>query len=178
MTEEWRDIYGYEGCYQISNVGRVKNLKRAVQNRSCMAIKRERIMKLSVDKDGYYKVCLCKNNIKQTRFVHRLVATAFIQNPNQYPVINHKDENKKNNNPNNLEWCDVKYNTNYKNMPHRRANNLRKAVIQYTKDMQLVNTWTCRSEIEKVLNVSGGDITMCCLGRRKTAYGFIWKYAN
>ena len=107
MNEEWRDIEGYEGLYQVSNLGRVKSL-RDKNNK-----KRELILKPKTMRNGYLKVDLCKNGKQKTFTVHRLVATVFISNPKNFPVVNHKDENKLNNNISNLEWCTVLYNNCY-----------------------------------------------------------------
>ena len=109
MKAIWKDIKEYEGLYQINEKGEVKSLpKKAGRSQ-----RKAKILKTYTDKDGYIKVILCKNN--KTRFlsVHRLLAEAFIPNPLNLPQINHKDENKKNNDLNNLEWCDCKYNINY-----------------------------------------------------------------
>ena len=107
MNEEWRDIGGYEGLYQVSNLGRVRSL-RDKNNK-----KRELILKPKIMRNGYLKVDLCKNGKQKTFTVHRLVATVFISNPKNFPVVNHKDENKLNNNVSNLEWCTVLYNNCY-----------------------------------------------------------------
>ena len=107
MEEIWKDIKGYEGLYQVSNLGRVKSLKNSSGK------SRERIKTLRVSNRGYYLVNLCKNRYYETKSVHRLVAEAFIPNPENLPVINHKDENQLNNNFDNLEWCSQKYNLNY-----------------------------------------------------------------
>lgn len=107
--EIWKNIKNYEGLYKISNLGRVKSLPKYAGR----SYRKEKILKTYLDKNGYVKVILCKNN--RTRFlsIHRLLAEAFIPNPNDYPQINHKDENKQNNSLNNLEWCTCKYNINY-----------------------------------------------------------------
>lgn len=107
--EVWKDIDEYKGLYQISNLGRVKSLKKYAGK----SLREEKILKTYKDKDGYIKVILCKNN--KTRFlsIHRLLAEAFIPNPENLPQINHKDENKENNDIDNLEWCTCKYNINY-----------------------------------------------------------------
>lgn len=106
--EEWRDIKGYEGIYQVSNLGRVKSLGNGKK-------RKEKILKQQ--KTGrwknYYKVILFKNGIPKTKKIHRLVAEAFIPNPNNYPCVNHKDENPSNNFVENLEWCSYEYNNNY-----------------------------------------------------------------
>lgn len=109
--EEWKDVVGYEGLYRVSNFGRVKSLRRTATNgrRSVP----ERILKTHEVRDGYITVVLYKNKIPKRLSVHRLVATAFLQNKNNYPFVNHKDENKKNNHVENLEWCTREYNMNY-----------------------------------------------------------------
>ena len=130
MEEEWRDIKGYEGVYQVSNFGRVKSCEREVhfvKNTGTKFTKhfRERILSPNLSTPGYLTVMLYKDNCnggpKQSRRlqIHRLVAEAFIPNPNNYPQINHKDEDKSNNCVDNLEWCTRKYNMNYGTLPSR-----------------------------------------------------------
>lgn len=101
--ERWRDIKGYEGLYQISNCGRVKSLKYC----------KEKILKSIKSSNGYLQVNLYKDGKRKYFLVHRLVATAFIYNIENYSQINHKDEIKSNNYVSNLEWCDYSYNNNY-----------------------------------------------------------------
>lgn len=124
MKEVWKDVVGYEGLYQISNTGKVKSLPKWAGK----SLRKERILKTPPDKDGYIKVVLCKNN--KTRFlsVHRLMAEVFIPNPNNFPQINHKDENKQNNNLDNLEWCTCKYNINYGTRTERASKRFRNEV--------------------------------------------------
>lgn len=105
LIEEWRDIKGYEGLYQVSNLGKVRN-------------KKGKVLKQYRNNKGYPCVHMYKNNKYKTKNVHRLVAISFIENPNNLPQVNHKDEDKTNNVVTNLEWCTNKYNCNYGN--HRR----------------------------------------------------------
>ena len=108
--EIWRDIQGYEGIYKISNLGRVKSLNRIDSLGRNVPEK----IKAIVDNGNGYKVVNLKRNGKQKLFtIHRLVAKAFIPNPDNLPCVNHKDENKANNYANNLEWCTHEYNNNY-----------------------------------------------------------------
>jgi len=105
MIEEWKDVQGYEGSYQISDYGKVKSLQRKVNTRNVGGrISKEKILKSSLNAYGYPLVVLCCNNIRTTTLVHRLVAKAFINNLNNCPQVNHKDGNKQNNKLENLEW--------------------------------------------------------------------------
>lgn len=111
--EEWRDIKGYEGLYQVSNEGRVKSLARVwIMGKGGKRHKGETTMKVPKS-SRYCRITLTKDGIETNKSVHRLVAEAFIPNPNNYPIINHKDENTRNNNVENLEWCDYQYNNTY-----------------------------------------------------------------
>ena len=101
MIEDWKDIPGYEGLYVVSNNGRVMNVRSG------------RILKEHITKFGYKRIGIYKNGVCRMHFVHRLVAEAFIPNPDNLPQVNHKNEDKINNNVDNLEWCDSKYNMNY-----------------------------------------------------------------
>ena len=115
MIEKWRDIPEYEGIYQVSNLGNVKVLDRVVNSAIKHSDKVKRIGKTlkQYNKNGYMQVTLTINTKRKYYNVHRLVAQAFIDNPQNLPQVNHKDENKLNNNVNNLEWCTAKYNCNY-----------------------------------------------------------------
>ena len=125
MFEVFKDIKDYEGLYQVSNLGRVKSLQMG----------KERILKPSFDRYGYFHVTLCKNKKRKGFTVHRLVAQTFIQNPLNLPQINHIDGNKTNNNITNLEWCDLSY-----NIKHAYKNNLWKP-IKFQKTAKPVNVY-------------------------------------
>lgn len=99
--EIWKDVVGYEGLYKISNTGKVLNVKR------------NKLRSLIKDKDGYYQLGLSKNDVRTYHKVHRLVAIAFLENPNNLPVVNHKNEVKQDNRVENLEWCTQAYNNTY-----------------------------------------------------------------
>ena len=129
LIEEWRDVVGFEGLYQVSNLGRVKGLDRLVDtniNNVNRRIHKGKLLKPQFNNKGYKRVNLCKNGNINWAFVHRLVAEAFIPNPNNYPVVNHKDENPKNNCVENLEWCTQKYNMNWNGVMKKVGLKLRK----------------------------------------------------
>ena len=174
MNEEWKDIKGYEGLYQISNLGRVKSLRYA--NKQAF-YKREKLLKGANDKDGYLQVTLCKNNTKKTCRIHKLVAESFLDNPYNYSCINHKDENKQNNNYKNLEYCTIKYNNNYNEMPIRRGMKKRKPIVQLLNS-KIIKVWESSTIASEELNISRGNIISCLKNKRKTAGGYVWKYAE
>lgn len=159
--EEFKDIEGFEGLYQISNQGRVKSLAND-------KTKKEKILKSGKNKDGYLLINLWKNGKVKNYRVHRLVAQAFLPNPNNLSEVNHKDENKTNNNVNNLEWCDRQYNAEYSQ---------NKQVQQFSLDGTLLATFPSTIEVQRELGFNQGYISLCCNGRRKTAYKYKWKYA-
>lgn len=166
MTEDeiWCPIKGYENLYEVSDQGRVKSIGYG----------KERIMKPQRNKTCYLMVGLRKNREQKWYLVHRLVAQAFIPNPDNLPQVNHRDEDKTNNFVHNLEWCDRKYNCNY----GTRNQRISKPVLQFTKDGELVKDWKSTNDVERNLNYSHSNISECCLGKRKTANGFVWKYKD
>lgn len=179
--EIWRDIKGYEGLYQVSNEGRVKSLERKTQHRGRLITIKERFLKQSHDTKGYLMAHLYKNGIDNTLKVHRLVAEAFIDNPDNLPEVNHKDECKTSNVVENLEWCDTKYNINYGTHNERVAKSLTngitsKPIIQYDLDGNFIQEYPSMHEAARCLGLKQGGISMCCRGIAKTAYGFVWKY--
>ena len=117
MIEKFRPIQGYVGIYEISNMGRVKSLSRGVERKDGNTrVTEERIILPFITKCGYHQIVLCKDGVKKRQYIHRLVALAFIPNPNKLPIINHKDENKLNNRVDNLEWGSAYYNLRYGKM--------------------------------------------------------------
>ena len=165
-NEIWKDIFGYEGLYQVSNLGRVRSLKFG----------KERILSIRRSKFGYLLVNLCKNSDMKTFRVHRLVGQSFIPNPNNLPEINHRDEDKTNNKVVNLEWCSSKYNANFGTRNQRQAEKCSKSVIQYTKTGEFVKKWKSTHDVQRNLGFDQGHISQCCTGKRKSAYKFVWKY--
>lgn len=110
MKEIWKDIFNYEGLYQVSNTGKVKSLERKSFNGHVLITNKERFLKFGNNGNGYLFVNLSKDNTQKRLYVHRLVAFAFIPNPLNKETVNHKDGNKLNNCVENLEWCSQKEN--------------------------------------------------------------------
>ena len=174
MQEVWKDIKGYEGLYQISNLGNVKSVNRIVSRGTNFKPVRERILKTG-NKDRYRYVMLSKYGKSKTGWVHRLVAQAFIPNPDNLPCVNHKDENPSNNVVDNLEWCDYSYNNSYNNIRVKAAIPKRKAVVQYNKNGEFIRVWAHAREAAEALGINKRAIYECCKGRSQTSGGFIWK---
>ena len=178
MGEIWKDIQNYEGSYQVSNYGRVKSLSR-VDSRGNK--RNEKILKGRKNRQGYYDVALCKNGKRKYCRINRLVAEAFIPNPNNYPITNHKDENPSNNHVDNLEWCTYKYNNNYGTCIKRRSKSKSKKVV-------CINTGEIFNSIKEAANITGANasnITQCCKGKCKstgidtiTKEKLEWKYVD
>lgn len=171
MEEVWKDVLGYEGMYQVSDLGRVRSLDRHTTNGRFL---KGRLMKQRLNQ-GYLKVKLCKNNKHECRSVHRLVAFAFISNPNNYPVINHKNEIKTDNRVMNLEWCTVKYNTNYGSAIERRSSAIRgkvnkskncKVVYQYSNTGELLQRFPSIGEASRKLGVRKSTLQQILSGNR------------
>ena len=156
MKEEWRDIEGYEGLYMVSNFGRV------VSFQGC----NPRIMKLGMTHKGYLHVGLQKNKQHKTIVVHRLVAKAFIPNPDNLPQVNHKDECKTNNRVDNLEWCTDKYNHNYGTYIERQRNfhPRNTPVLMFDLNGNFEKEFISTREAAREMNASHALICHCCDG--------------
>lgn len=170
--EQWKDIQGYEGLYQVSNLGNVKSLKRKTLNNKCY---KDRILKYSLDGKKYSCVTLCKDGKGYTKKIHILVASAFIPNPDNKPQVNHKDGNKQNNCVSNLEWC-----TQIENMQHALKNKLKptKSILQCDLEGNVIKEWDCIRGCARQLNIPNQHIIRCAKGIRKTAHGYKWKYKD
>ena len=171
MKEIWRDIKGYEGKYMVSNTGKVKSLN---YNRTG----KEGIMESHVNVYGYLRVKLCKDGRKKWYMINRLVAQAFLPNPDNLPEVNHKDEDKTNNCVDNLEYCSSSYNKNYGTRTKRSAEKLSKPVFSVNKESGLIMWWQSAHEAERCTGINQGHICACCNGKLKSAGGHIWFYAD
>ena len=161
--EEWKDVKGYEGRYQVSNKGRVKSLNYKRQGS-------ESILKPHAATCGYLTVNLRVSGKTKILYVHRLVAEAFIPNPNGHKVVHHIDENTHNNKISNLIWMDEG-----EHHSMHTTRNLSKRVCQYTLDGELVKIWNSTAECGRN-GYSDTHISRCCNGKRKTHKGFKWVY--
>ena len=178
MIEEWRDIANFEGLYLISNLGHVKSVERYKRNNAGTQFINERLRVLTPDKDGYLKVCLSKDGKRYVRSVHRLVAEAFIPNPDNLPVINHKNEDKQDNKVENLEWCTVRYNTMYGTGRIRTSMKQGKPVEQMDLDGNVIDEFYSMCVAAKITGIPQPNIHKVCNGVRQTAGGYKWRYKD
>lgn len=175
VKEIWRDIPGYEGIYIINDRGVIRTLFREfkdVWNRNYIV--EEKILKPSTDTNGYKQVVLSKNGKRKSFKVHRLVAQTFIPNPNNYPQINHKDENKLNNNVDNLEWCTQLYNCQYGTRSIRCTKH-RKHKVKQIKENNVIATYNSMQEAEKETGVKYQNIYLS-IKKNQKAGGYRWEY--
>lgn len=174
--EIWKDIKGYEGLYKVSNLGRVKSLSR--RDRLNRVIQ-EKVLKPGSNKVGYLHVNLYKEGRVKICKVHRLVAQAFIPNPEDKPEVNHKDEDKTNNKVENLEWMTCKENINYgihnERSAKSRTNDKKRSKPIYGINIKTNERVEFPSTMEAQRNgFSSGTIVDCLKGRRKSHKGYKW----
>ena len=166
--ETWKEIAGYEGIYEVSDQGRVKSLWHG----------KEKILKPGKTTRGYLKVNLYKDGHRKPLLVHRLVSEAFIPNPQGLETVNHKDEDKTNNKVGNLEWMSQKDNNNYGTRNKRAGDALSKQVQMFDKSTcELLATFPSTMEADRVTGIAKQNISACCLGKRKSSGGYIWRYS-
>ena len=174
MKEIWKDIQGYEGLYQVSNLGNVKSFY----------FDPPIILKSCKNQKGYLHIVLNKNGIKKTVRIHRLVAQAFVDNPNNKEQVNHIDGIKINNNACNLEWV-----SNQENISHASKNGLLadvtgnnnprcRAINQYDLNNKFIKQWKSFYEIKKSLGIDRSCIWRCCIGKFQQSHNYIWRYAD
>ena len=200
MKEIWKDIEGYEG-YQVSNLGRVRSLDRIDSNNHPL---KGAILKPYISNSGYLLVGLYKQQKRNRKLLHRLVAEAFIPNPDNKPEIDHINTIKTDNTvflnedgsinykKTNLRWTTRKENINNPLTKTKMQINARKPskgkygkkhhrskpIIQYDKEGNFIKEWDCANDVERVLGISNKHIGSVCLGKRKSCGGYIWRYKN
>lgn len=173
----WKDVKGYENLYEVSENGDVRNKKNLV------------IISVAKCNSGYLKVHLYKNNKCTNKYVHRLVAEAFIPNPNKYRCVNHIDGDKLNNDKSNLVWCTHSDNNRHayverlktvsdKMKTAMKANGAkrRKAVVQCDMDGAVIREWDSITQVHNVLGISQSNISRCCRGIQESANSFKWYF--
>lgn len=160
--ETFVKIDGFEK-YEVSNLGKVRNIKSG------------RLLKSYLDKDGYLKHCLSEHNKKKYLFLHRIIAIAFIDNPEEKSCVNHIDENKTNNDLSNLEWCTVKENNIHGTRIKRASEKCFKKVIQLDLNDNVLNVFESMTQAEQETGALASHISNCCNGKRKSAGGYKWR---
>ena len=179
MIEVWKDIEGYEGHYQVSNIGRIKSVRRTVQTKQGDRNISERILKKIKIQTGYNQVMFSVGGVKKACKVSRLVASAFIDNPENKPQVNHINENKTDDRCLNLEWVTAKENINHgtaiSRMIQTQRNTRCKKVYQYTTQDQFVREWISVSEAARN-GFSKANISQCCMNKRKSHKNYKWSY--
>lgn len=190
--EIWKDIKGYEGLYQVSNYGRVRSLDRIVQFGKQKRIAKGKIIRLHhIKKPNYTQICvsLYKNRQGKNFIVARLVAEAFIPNPEGKPCIDHINTDPTDNRVGNLRWVTHKENSNNPKTIHKMKkafkgktglkgdkNNRSKKVLQFDLQGIFIREWNCTHQIEEEIGLTHTQVSRCCRGKYKTSGGFVWKF--
>lgn len=165
ISEIFVPIKDYEDRYLVSNTGKIFSIKRQI------------FLKPVIERN-YYRVQLFNGKKFKHFHIHRIVANTFLSNPYNLPEVNHKDEDKLNNNVSNLEWCTKTYNINYGTCIHRSLCKRSKQVEQYDKSNNLIDSYLSIMDAERVTKIPNANINACCKGKRNTAGGYIWRYVE
>lgn len=163
----WKDIPGYEGQYQVSNVGGM------VRNKTTGRILKPFLVPIG---GGYYSVSLYNDGKPKKYPVHRLVAKVWVPNPFGYNEVNHISECTRTNNAANLEWCDHNYNMNFGTVKDRIAKTLGKTVLQFNDKGTLIATYSSATDAQRKTGIPNQNISSCCRGKYRQAGGYIWKF--
>lgn len=165
MTEVWKPVPGYEGLYEVSDAGQVRRISTG------------RIIKPKVEKNGYVRVHL-SNKTAESILLHRIVAKAFVDNPNGFKTVNHIDEDKQNNCASNLEWCDMSYQNSYGKGAESRNKAKERPVLQYTKEGQFIRRYESIKQAGESLKIPVQNIwkNLNRYQRQKSVHGFVFNY--
>lgn len=194
MEEIWKDVVGYEGLYKVSNQGRLLRCKRVASNKHLLP---QKLKVLKKKKTGYLGTSIIDYDSKSHNIlIHRVVATAFIPNPNNFPQIDHIDGNRENNAASNLRWCTAKENVNFPLSLANRSRSLKiaqnnpqtiskkiksshkKKVNQFSLSGEFIKTYESLRDIQRTLGFNITNVTACAHGRKRSAYGYIWKFVE
>lgn len=177
-NEIWKDIVGFEDEYMVSNHGRIKSKSRIVKSNKCERSIKGVVKLQNLNTHGYCSIRLAKNGKSKLYSVHRLVAEAFLPNPSNLPVINHKDEDKTNNLVDNLEWCTQKYNTEYSGILPKLKEINSMQVEQYNLQGEFIQSYNSATDAAKAVGGLVSNICACCNGLTGSSYGFVWKFTE
>ena len=187
--EIWKPVVGYEGLYEVSNVGRVRSLPRDIIQSNGKKIRTKgKILILWLQNKGYKMTCLRRDNRSKFKLVHQLVGKAFIPNPDNKPFIDHINGNRSDNRVENLRWCTAKENSNFELAKKHASDAIRgktgvlcpnsKSVSQFTLDGKYIRTFGSGCEAERETGIDQGRISLVCRGKRRQTGGYIWRYNN
>ena len=164
----WRDVPGYEGIYRVSKSGEV------------VRVSKNRALTPKIERNGYVRVRLSKGGVAESVLLHRIVASAWVENPGGHPTVNHIDEDKTNNHADNLEWCDMSYQNSYGNGAIARDRAKERPVSQWDKDGSFIRNWKSVKSAATALGLSESSIACVCDGKRryKSTGGWVFKREN
>lgn len=195
MDEIWKPIDGYEGKYEVSNMGRIKSLPREAWNGHGIMVLRERILRPGINSKGYESVNLYIKNKRENVLIHQVVAKTFIPNPEGKPCVDHINTIRRDNRVENLRWCTQKENCNNYVTKIKLSHSIRgenhpmwgkkgadnphsRTVAQFTKGGQLIKTYPSALDAAKAMNVQRGAIYRAISGFRRYCRGYIWRYES
>jgi len=174
MEEIWKDVVGFEGLYQVSNLGRVKSFRKPLKLKS----PDEYILKNYIANNGYVQVTLYGKNNREKRLVHRMVAEAFIPNPSNLPQVNHIDENPSNNCSENLEWCTARYNNEFGTAQLRMSITKGRMIDQFLPTGEFVARYSSIHIASKITGHSLAQIKNSCYGHAIKGGNYVWRYVD